>query len=186
MVWVLALPGLLLSLVPVMVGFGFFFGLARTMWAIFKHMRGYFETRYEPQVIHLEMSDDEIKRRYRDMDNKEKGYNPLRHDYAMIELFPKKPVIEEIRAAAKILFPYRHHQLMPDRKKNEYQTAHGVLLNMLVERHHQVTSKRWSAEKEKLWLEVPYLPKAMQQIDDEYVSWCFLALGKEEKELHAS
>lgn len=184
MIWIFALPGLLLSVVPLMVGLGFTYGLCRVMRSIFKHMKRYFETRYQPQVIYLDLSDDEIKRRYRNMDNREKGYNPFRHDYAMIELFPGEPKIAEIKEAAKKLFPRRHHQLV-SAEKNVYRAAHALLLNMLIERRHQINTGRWSDEQEGAWLAVPYLPTQMREIDDVYLDWIFASTGYKDTELLA-
>jgi len=184
MVWIFALPGLLISLIPLAVGLGFTYGIFRAMGKIFKHMRQYFETRYQPQVIYLDLADDEIKRRYREMDVKEKGYNPFRHDYAMIELFSKEPKIDEIKEAAKKLFPRRHHQLVSN-DKNVYRAAHALLLNMLIERRYQINTKRWSDEQEKAWLEVPYLPTQMREIDDVYLDWIFASTGYKDTELLA-
>lgn len=184
MIWIFALPGLLISMIPLVVGLGFTYGLFRAMGKIFKHMKRYFETRYQPQVIYLDLADDEIKRRYREMDVKEKGYNPFRHDYAMVELFPKEPKVDEIKMAAKKLFPRRHHQLVSN-DKNVYRAAHALLLNMLVERRHQINTKRWSDEQEKDWLEVPYLPTQMREIDDVYLDWIFTSTGYQDTEVMA-
>lgn len=183
MVWIFALPGLLISLIPLAVGLGFTYGIFRAMGKIFKHMRRYFETRYQPQVIYLDLADDEIKRRYREMDVKEKGYNPFRHDYAMIELFPKEPKIDEIKEAAKKLFPRRHHQLV-SAEKNVYRAAHALLLKMLIERHLQIKSGRWSMDKEESWKQVPYLPAVMTDLDDIYLDWCMAQVGVKEEDEH--
>lgn len=183
MIYILALPGFLIGLIPAAISMILCIAVCRLVFKaiqrITQNIELYFETRYTPKVVHVQLAESEIKRKYRELDIKEHGYNPMRHDFAMIELFPKKPVVQEIVASAKNLFPNRYHQLMPTEKKDEYKTAHGLLLNMLVERHLQISSGQWSADKERLWQAVPYLPKAMIDIDDEYINWLFTALGRE-------
>ncbi|MBK8202554.1 MAG: hypothetical protein IPK68_09665 [Bdellovibrionales bacterium] len=85
----------------------------------------------------------------------------------------KKPEIEKIKAAAKQLFPHRYQQLMPKSGKDDYQIARSFLTNLAVERHHQLTAGQWSEAKQKHWIEMPYLPMVMREVDDEFVNWCF-------------
>lgn len=190
MIWTLAIPGILMGLIPVTVALVFSYALVRLAYRsverFVRHMNLYYETRYVPKIIKQEMSESEIRREYRKLDNKEKGYNPFRHDYALIELFPQKPVISKISEAAQRLFPQRYLQLMPKTKRSEYQVAHDLCLNMLIERQHQIKSGRWSKEKEKQWIEVPFLPAPMREIDDEYLNWCFMAIGHDEPKQLAS
>ncbi len=96
MIWTLAIPGILMGLIPITIALAFSYALGRLVYrAVHRfaaHMSLYYETRYVPKIIRQQMSESEIRREYRKLDNREKGYNPFRHDYALIELFPAKPV----------------------------------------------------------------------------------------------
>ena len=109
----IAIPGLLLVAVPAICG----------MWALvvvtgliiggIRHFGFTMKTWFKPHISHVHLTNSQIKDRYREIDIEEHGYNPMRHDFHIKELFPKKPEIEKIKAAAKQLFPIRCHQLMP-------------------------------------------------------------------------
>lgn len=190
MIWLMALPGLLIGLIPAIISSIFTIIICRMMYKaihrLVQHLALYFETRYEPKVIYLKMSEEEIKKTYREMDIKDRGYNPFRHEYAMIELFPRMPVVDEIKAAARAIFPHKCAHLAPTEKQNEYQAAHVFFLSMLMERFQQIQGGRWSDSKEKLWLNMPYLPKQMHEIDDDYAAWCLRSAGREQPRHFAS
>jgi len=182
----IAIPGLLLVAVPMICGMWALMVVTGLFVDMIRRIGFTIKTWFKPHIQHVRMTDHEIEMRYREMDIKKHGYNPMRHDFHIKELFPMKPELEKIKAAAKQLFPHRHHQLMPIGCKDEYQIARGFLTNMAVERHHQLTAGQWSEAKEKQWLEMPYLPEVMREVDDEFVNWCFLAVGREEKQHFAS
>jgi len=182
----IAIPGLLLAAVPMICGMWALVVVTGLIIGLIKHIGFTVKTWFKPHINHVHMTDDEIETRYRELDIKKHGYNPMRHDFHMKELFPKKPDIEKIKAAAKALFPNRYAQLMPIGAKDDYRIAHRFLANMAVERHHQLTAGQWSEAKEKQWVEMPYLPVVMREIDDEFVNWCFLTVGQEKVEHYAS
>lgn len=182
----IAVPGLLFVLVPMICGAIALGGVILAVGRLLAHIVFAIRTWFKPHIQHVHLTDFEIETRYREIDIKKHGYNPMRHDFHVRELFPKKPELEKIKAAAKQLFPNRHHQLIPLGGKDEYHVARSFLTNMAVERHHQMTAGQWSEEKQKQWLAMPYLPEVMREVDDEFVNWCFLAVGREEKERLAS
>ncbi len=186
----IAIPGLLLVAVPMIGGAWLMIcvavALKTLIVGIIKHIEFAVKTWIKPHIHYVHLTDHEIETKYRELDIKKHGYNPMRHDFHVKELFPRKPNIEKIKDAAKELFPHRYLQLMPQGCKDDYETARSFYLNMGVERHHQMTSGQWSEAKQKRWLEMPSLPKVMHEIDDEFVSWCFLAVGKGKPEYHAS
>lgn len=183
----IAIPGLLMVAVPMICGAWLMIVVTTVVGGLLRHFGITIKTWIKPRIHHVHLTDGEIETRYREMDIKKNGYNPMRHDFHIKELFPRKPNIEKIQAAAKELFPHRHHQLMPKNIKDDYQLARSFLTNMAVERHHQMTTGQWSEAKQKQWIEMPFLPVVMREVDDEFVNWCFLAVGaKEEKEHLAS
>ena len=184
--WLIAIPGLLLAVVPAICGMWVLVCVTGLLIDLIRHLGFTIKTWFKPHINNVQMTDHEIETRYREMDIKKHGYNPMRHDFHIKELFPKKPEIEKIKAAAKQLFPNRYKQLMPKGGKDDYQIARSFLTNLAVERHHQLTAGQWSEVKEKQWVEMPYLPAVMHEVDDEFVSWCFMAVGREEKQHYAS
>lgn len=180
------IPGLLFVIVPMICGTIAICGVILAVGRLLAHIVFAIRTWFKPHINHVHLTDHEIKTRYRAIDIEEHGYNPMRHDFHIKELFPKKPEIEKIKAAAKNLFPNRYLQLMPIGAKDDYKIARSFLTNMAVERHHQLTAGQWSEAKEKQWVEMPYLPEVMREVDDEFVNWCFLAVGREKAEHYAS
>lgn len=182
----IAIPGLLLAAVPIVCGMWALIVITGLIVGGIRHLGFTIKTWFKPHIQHVHLTDHEIETRYRELDIKRNGYNPMRHDFHIKELFPKKPEIEKIKTAAKQLFPHRYDQLMPTNCKDEYHIARSFLTNLAVERHHQITAGQWSDAKEKQWIEMPYLPVVMREIDDEFVNWCFIAAGREKAEHHAS
>ncbi len=187
----IAIPGLLLVGVPMVCGAWMLIkvtvGVTFLVVGLIKHIGFAMKSWIKPHIHYVHLSDHEIETRYRALDIKKNGYNPMRHDFHVKELFPRKPNIEKIKAAAKELFPHRYQHLLPQDAKDDYQLARSFLTNMAVWRHHQRTTGQWSEAKEKQWIEMPFLPVVMREVDDEFVNWCFLAVGaKEEKEHLAS
>ena len=95
--WILALPSIIFGVISLMISLSLVFGFYRLVTGIFQRIRLYFDTRYQPQIIHLDMSEQEIKRRFKEIDNREYGFNPQRQDYAPIELFPQPPCLKNIQ-----------------------------------------------------------------------------------------
>jgi hypothetical protein len=182
----IAIPGLLLAAVPAICGMWALIVVTGLIVSLIKHIGFTIKTWFNPHINHVHMTDHEIETRYREMDIKKHGYNPMRHDFHIKELFPKKPEIEKLRVAAKKLFPSRYQELMPKGLKDDYYIARSFLTNMAVERHHQLTAGQWSEAKQMQWLEMPYLPEVMREVDDEFVNWCFFAVGREKAEHYAS
>jgi hypothetical protein len=184
--FLIAAPGLLLAIVPMICGMIALSGVVLLAGRVLTHILFTIKTWFKPHIQHVHLTDHEIETRYREMDIKKNGYNPMRHDFHIKELFPKKPELAKISAAAKLLFPHRHHQLVPKNGKDDYHIARQFLTNMAVERHHQLTAGQWSEAKQKQWVEMPYLPEVMREVDEEFVNWCFLAVGREKAEHYAS
>ncbi len=180
------IPTIVLLAVPVISGGWIVLNIAAVIITVIRHIGSAIKSWIKPRIIHVHMTDHEIETRYRELDIKKHGYNPMRHDFHIKELFPKKPELEKIKAAAKQLFPNRYQELKPKNAKDEYFMARSFLTNMAVERHHQLTAGQWSEAKQKQWVEMPYLPVVMREVDDEFVSWCFLAVGREQAERYAS
>jgi hypothetical protein len=183
----IAIPGLLLMVVPVLGGLWLMSVVIVVIGTLIKQLGFAMKTWIKPHIHYVHLTDAEIEDRYRDIDIKKHGYNPMRHDFHIKELFPRKPDLEKIKAAAKQLFPNRHHQLFPIKTgADDYQTARSFLTNMAVERHQLLAAGQWSETKEKQWTEMPHLPKVMREVDDEFVNWCFLAVGREVEDRIAS
>lgn len=185
----IAIPGLLLVAVPMICGMWVLVTVAGITIDIIRHIGTTIKSFFKPQLVHL--TDGAIKTKFRDLDNKENGYNPIRQDYHVGELFPRKPDLEKIKAAGKKLFPNHYQCLLTTNKKPnnqwaDHHMAHQFILNMLVQRQHQIQTNRWSQEQEKLWLEMPYLPEPMHQVDDEYVNLILVTLGQQGPEKLAS
>lgn len=187
---IIAIPGLLLVAIPMIGGAWLMIcvavALKTLIVGIIKHIGFAVKTWIKPHIHHVHLTDHEIETRYREIDIKKHGYNPMRHDFHIKELFPRKPDIEKIKAAAKQLFPNRYPHLIPQNGKDDYHTARSLLTNLAVERHQQREAGHWSEAKEKQWIEMPYLPIVMREIDDEFVNWCLLAVGQDKPERCAS
>ena len=186
----IAIPGLLMVAVPMICGAWMLIMVSVAVKTLIvgtlKHIGFAIKSWIKPHIHHVHLTDHEIETRYREIDIKKHGYNPMRHDFHIKELFPKKPEMEKIKIAAKQLFPHRYHELMPKSAKDDYFMARSYLTNMAVERHHQLTAGQWSEAKQQQWIEMPYLPVVMREVDDEFVSLCFIAVGREEKQHFAS
>lgn len=186
----IAIPGLLMVAVPMIGGAWLMIcvavALKTLIVGIIKHIGFAVQTWIKPHIHYVHLTDHEIETRYRELDIKKNGYNPMRHDFHIKELFPRKPNLENIKAAAKQLFPNRYPQLIPPNGADDYYTARSLLTNLAVERHQQREAGQWSEAKEKHWLEMPHLPVAMREIDDEFVNWCLLAVGQNKPERQAS
>lgn len=185
----IAIPGLLLMVVPAICGVLMMVTITAVVVGIIRHIGTVIKSFFKPQLVHL--TDHQVRTKFRELDNKEHGYNPIRQDYHVGELFLKKPELEKIKAAAKKLFPNHYHCLLPTNKKPndqwaDHRMAHQFILNMLVQRQHYIQTNRWSQEQEKLWLEMPYLPEPMQQVDDEYVNLILATTGHQDPERLAS
>ena len=185
----IAIPGLLMVAVPMIGGAWLMIcvavALKTLIVGIIKHIGFAVKTWIKPHIHYVHLTDHEIETRYRELDIKKNGYNPMRHDFHIKELFPRKPNIEKIKIAAKNLFPHRYHELTHKIGEDDYQLARNFLTNMAVERHTQLTAGQWSQAKEKQWIEMPFLPVVMREVDEEFVNWCFLAVGLEVKEHNA-
>lgn len=176
MIWILSLPALILPIISLMVGIAILYSFYRTVRTVIGQMKLYFETRYQPKIIHLNMSDDEIKRKYREIDNGENGFNPLRQTYALIELFPNNPMLDEIKARGERLFPRLKFEFIKD--KSSYQVARDYFLIMLLERTRQIDQGLWNSDKEKQWTDFPCRPKQMAELDSYYLDWVQEKMGR--------
>lgn len=173
--WILALPSIIFGIISLMVSLSVVFGFYRLVTGISQRIRLYFETRYQPRIIHLDMSDQEIKRRFKEIDNLEYGFNPQRQDYAPIELFPKPPCLKSIRDHSKELFPLLNLKENP--RVPEYQQARDWFVMMLVHRSLQIERGQWDSVKQKLWANFPCRPKQMAEIDSVYFDWACQQYG---------
>lgn len=171
----LLMPTLIPMLISIFVMIALILGFYRMVSSIFLHMRYYFQTRFEPKVVHVSMSDDEIKRKYREMDNKENGFNPMRQAYAHIELFPKVPDLEKVKEFGAKLFP--NLKFEDNKNSSVYINARSYFLMMLIERSRQVENGTWNTDKEKKWTDFPCRPKQMAEIDGYYLDWAYEKMG---------
>lgn len=134
--WFIAVPGLLLAIVPMICGAVAVCYLIAVVYAVTKRILNalalFFETLFKPKLVYVQMTNDDIKIKYHELDNKEHGYNPLRQDFAPLELFPQKPVISQIKADAEKLFPRLDFKFVNG--KDIYREAQAYFLRMLVER----------------------------------------------------
>lgn len=175
--WLIAIPGLLLVGVPLIMGSVLACKLILIAYFVVKGILQNVGLRFRPKLVYVQMSDDAIKIKYHDLDNKEHGYNPLRQDFASHELFPKKPVISQIKADAESLFPRVDFKFI---KANDiYREASTYFLRMLVERATMIDKGQWNTEKEKQWVEFKGRPKQMLEIDTYYMDWHYKQLGQE-------
>lgn len=175
MIWILALPSIIFGVISLMVSLSLVFGFYRLVTGIYQRIRLYFDTRYQPRIIHLDMSEQEIKRRFTEIDNREYGFNPQRQDYAPIELFPKPPCLKSIQEHGKKLFPLLNLKQNP--KVTAYQQARDWFVMMLVHRALQIERGQWDAIKQRLWADFPCRPKQMAEIDSVYFDWACQQYG---------
>lgn len=166
MIWILALPSIIFGVISLMVSLSVVIGFYRLVTGIYRRIRLYFDTRYQPQIIHLDMSEQEIKRKARDIDNRDHGFNPYRQDYAPIELFPKTPCLKTIREYSRKLFPILN--LVENPKAQAYQQARDWFIMMMVHRALQIERGQWDSTKEKLWADFPCRPQQMTELDSVY------------------
>lgn len=180
-VLLIAIPGLLLVGIPLICGtvaVCYLIGIAYVVAKrILNNFALFFETLFKPKLIPVPMSDDDIKIKYHELDNKEHGYNPLRQDFASLELFPQKPVISQIKADAEKLFPRVDFKFIQG--KDIYREAKTYFLRMLIERATMIDKGLWDAEKEKQWVNFKGRPKQMLELDQYYLDWHYKQLGQE-------
>lgn len=65
MMWILAIPSIIFGVISLMVSLSLVFGFYRLVTGIYQKIRLYFDTQYQPRIIHLDMSEQEIKRRFK-------------------------------------------------------------------------------------------------------------------------
>ena len=175
--WLIAIPGLLFVFLPVICGtiaVCFLIGVAYSV------LKGFLENvglRFRPKLVYVQMSDDDIKIKYHELDNKEHGYNPLRQDFAPLELFPQKPVISQIKVDAEKLFPQVDFKAIEG--KDIYREAQTYFLRMLVERSLMIDKGQWNTDLEKQWVNFKGRPKQMLELDGYYMDWHYKQLGQE-------
>lgn len=179
--WLIAIPGLLFVFLPVICGTIAVCFLIAVAYSVMKRILNnfalFFETLFKPKFIHVQMSDDDIKIKYHELDNKEHGYNPLRQDFAPLELFPKEPVISQIKADAEKLFPQVDFKSI--KGKDIYREAQTCFLRMLVERATMIDKGQWNTDLEKQWVNFKSRPKQMLELDSYYMDWHYKQLGQE-------
>lgn len=173
----IAIPGLLLVGIPLICGTVALCSLIGVAYAVLKGILENIGLRFKPKFISVPMSDDDIKIKYHELDNKEHGYNPLRQDFASLELFPQKPVISQIKADAEKLFPRVDFKFIQG--KDIYREAKTYFLRMLIERATMIDKGLWDAEKEKQWVNFKGRPKQMLELDQYYLDWHYKQLGQE-------
>ena len=177
----IAIPGLMLAIIPMICGTTavcYLIGIAYSVTKrILNNFALFFETLFKPKLVHVPMSNDDIKIKYHELDNKEHGYNPLRQDFASLELFPQKPVISQIKADAEKLFPRVDFKFI---KGNDiYREAKTYFLRMLVERATMIDKGQWNTDLEKQWVNFKGRPKQMLELDQYYLDWHYKQLGQE-------
>ena len=172
-----AIPGLLLMIIPTILGLIALCSLVGIAYAILRGLLENIGLRFRPKLVYVQMSDDDIKIKYHELDNKEHGYNPLRQDFASRELFPKEPVISQIKADAEKLFPRVDFSFVQG--KDIYRQARTYFLRMLVERATMIDKGLWNSEKENQWVNFKGRPKQMLELDQFYLDWHYKQLGQE-------
>jgi hypothetical protein len=179
--WLIALPGLMFAIIPMICGtiaVCFLIGISyAVMKRILNNFALFFETLFKPKLIFVPMSNDDIKIKYHEVDNKEHGYNPLRQDFAPIELFPQKPAISQIKADAEKLFPRVDFKFIQG--NDTYRQAKTYFLRMLVERATMIDRGQWNTDLEKQWVNFKGRPKQMLELDHYYLDWHYKQLGQE-------
>jgi hypothetical protein len=148
--WLIAIPGFLLVGIPLVMGTVLVCKLILFAYYVGKSILSNVDYRFRPKLVYVPLSDDEVKFRYHNLDNKEHGYNPLRQDFADRELFRQKPVIFQIKTDAKKLFPKVDFDFIQE--GDIYQAARTFFLRMLVERATMIDKGYWNTEKEKQWV----------------------------------
>jgi hypothetical protein len=177
----IAIPGLLLGLIPMICGAVAVCFLIAVAYVVIKRILNalalFFETLFKPKLVYVRMSDDDIKIKYHELDNKEHGYNPLRQDFASLELFPQIPIISQIKVDAQKLFPRVDFNFI--QAIDVYRIAHTYFLRMLVERATMIDKGLWTSELENQWVNFKGRPKQMLEIDSHYMDWHYKQLGQE-------
>lgn len=171
MIWIMALPSILLQMASVIFGISLLYIAFILIHSFLQHIKFYVESLFQPKIISVPLSDHEIKQKYRDMDNQENGYNPMRQDYAPIELFPKAPQLELIKKYGSRLFPalaFKERSGVPS-----YQVAKDYFLLMLIERTRLIDRGHWTVEKENKWMSFPFRPKQMTEMDSHYMDFLY-------------
>ena len=177
----IAIPGLLLGLIPMICGAVAICFLIAVAYAVIKRILNaaalFFETLFRPKLVYVRMSDDDIKIKYHELDNKEHGFNPLRQDFAPLELFPQQPIISQIKADAEKLFPRLDFKFI--KSGDIYGEAKTYFLRMLIERATMIDKGSWTTDLENQWVNFKGRPKQMREIDGHYMDWHYKQLGQE-------
>lgn len=173
----IAVPGLLLVGIPLICGTVALCYLIAVAYSVAKGILENIGSRFKPKLVYVQMSNDDIKIKYHELDNKEHGYNPIRQDFAPLELFPQIPVISQINADAEKLFPRVDFSFI--KSGDIYRKAQTYFLRMLVERATMIDKGLWNTDLENQWVNFKGRPKQMLEVDGHYMDWHYKQLGQE-------
>ncbi|MBK9038708.1 MAG: hypothetical protein IPL83_05990 [Bdellovibrionales bacterium] len=109
-----------------------------------------------------------MRQELRDYDTEMSGFNPMKYNYSIFELFPKQPELEVVNQWRKKIFSLSDLKDGPNEKTEKIKFWYSIFLAMALMRVDMKKQKIWTSEKEQLWLGFPYRPKAMREVDPIY------------------
>lgn len=93
-------------------------------------------------------------REVRDEDTKLYGYHGLKHAYSAKDFFRSKPDLLKLNRVRTEIFQMKPIERLPKDKIALYKCLYQEFLTMLYQREILRRAKKWSDEKQNLWLEV--------------------------------
>lgn len=109
-----------------------------------------------------------IRNELKEHDTKMHGFNPAKYNYSIHELFPKEPSHHVVNELRKKIFSLSDLQSVPIERTEKIKYWYSVFLAMALMRADMKKQKMWNAEKEGLWIDFPFRPRAMREVDPAY------------------
>jgi hypothetical protein len=109
-----------------------------------------------------------IRQGLKDHDTEKIGFNPIKHNYSVFELFPKQPDPIVVNEWRKRIFNLSDLKSEPLDRTEKIKYWYSVFLAMALMRSDMQKQKTWSSAKEQMWMQFPFRPKAMKEVDPVY------------------
>lgn len=109
-----------------------------------------------------------MRNELKEYDTEVYGFNPAKYNYSFHELFPKEPDYFAVNEMRKKIFSLTDLKSKPTERTERIKYWYSIFMAMALMRDDMKKQKLWSAEKERLWIDFPFRPKAMKEIDPVY------------------
>ncbi len=109
-----------------------------------------------------------MRQELKDHDTEKIGFNPIKYNYSVFELFPKQPDPIVINEWRKKIFSLSDLKNEPLDRTEKIKYWYSVFLAMALMRSDMQKQKTWSSVKEQMWVQFPFRPKAMKEVDPVY------------------